>query len=288
MYVRIQNKATSCVNDDATFDVIVNTLPGFTVTSDQILCLNDTPKNIAVENPLAIYSYVWRDVDGNTIGKEDNLNVTSGGNYTVTATTTNGTNCGRTKTITVKESNPAILLNSFVTIVDEGNTIGSENNLSIVIDVITNNLGAGDYQFALRNDDENTTTLFQDEPLFENLEGGIYTIIVNDKNGCAPDATLQISVLQFPKFFTPNGDGKNDTWLIKGANKTFYPNSSINIFNRFGKLVAQIPLDGEGWNGTYNSKILPSNDYWYTITLIPADISKTTINKTGNFSLLRK
>jgi gliding motility-associated-like protein len=237
---------------------------------------------------LAIYSYVWRDVDGNTIGKEDNLNVTSGGNYTVTATTTNGTNCGRTRTITVTESNPAILLNSFVTIVDEGNNIGSKNNLSIMIDAANDNLGPGDYQFALRNDDENTTTLFQDEPLFENLEGGIYTIIANDKNGCAPDAKLQISVLQFPKFFTPNGDGKNDTWVIKGANKTFYPNSSINIFNRFGKLVAQIPIDGQGWNGTYNSKILPSNDYWYTITLIPADISKTTINKTGNFSLIRK
>ena len=56
---------------------------------------------------------------------------------------------------------------------------------------------------------------FQDEPLFENLEGAIYTIIVNDKNGCVPDATLQVSVLQFPKFFTPNGDGKNDTFESK-------------------------------------------------------------------------
>ena len=291
MYVRIQNKATSCVNDDATFDVIVNTLPNFTVTSPQILCLNDTPKNITIENPFAIYSYVWRDVDGNTIDEDDNLNVTGGGNYTVTATTTNGTDCSRTKTIAVTESSPAILLNSFVTIVDEANTLGSENNLSISIDTISNDLGPGDYQFAILNTDDNTRTPFvgfQDQPLFENLEGGIYNIIVNDKNGCAPDATLQISVLQFPKFFTPNGDGKNDTWLIKGANKTFYPNSSINIFNRFGKLVAQIPIDGDGWNGTYNGKKLSSDDYWYTITFIPADLTKPTINKKGNFSLIRK
>jgi gliding motility-associated-like protein len=100
--------------------------------------------------------------------------------------------------------------------------------------------------------------------------------------------TLQVSVLQFPKFFTPNGDNKNDTWIIKGVNKTFYPNSSINIFNRYGKLVAQIPIDTQGWNGTYNGKKLTSDDYWYNITLIPADASKQTINKTGNFSLLRK
>ena len=288
MYIRIQNKATSCVNDDATFDVIVNTLPNFIVTSPQILCLNDTLKNIAVENPLSIYTYVWRDAIGNTIGEDDNLNVTSGGNYTVTATTTNGTNCSRTEKIAVNESNSANLLASLITILDEGNTIGSENNLAIMIDVLNNDLGPGDYQFALRNDDENTTTSFQDEPLFENLEGGIYTIIINDKNGCAPNAKLQVSVLQFPKFFTPNGDGKNDTWLIKGANKTFYPNSSINIFNRFGMLVAQIPIDGLGWNGSYNGKRLTSDDYSYTITLIPADISKTTINKTGKFSLIRK
>jgi gliding motility-associated-like protein len=286
IFVRIQNKATSCVNDDAAFDVLVNSLPDFTVASTQILCLNDIPKNISVKDPLEIYSYVWRDVDGNTIGVEDNVNVTSGAKYTVTGTTTNGTNCSSTKTVSVSESNPAILLNSFVTIVDEGNVIGNKSNLSIVIDTITNDLGPGDYQFALRNDDENTTTLFQDEPLFENLEGGIYTLLVNDKNGCTPDTTLQVSVLQFPKFFTPNGDGINDTWSIKGVSKTFYPNSSIHIFNRFGKLVAQIAIDGQGWNGTYNSKKLSADDYWYTIILIPANTSKPTINKTGNFSLL--
>ena len=288
IFVRIQNKATLCINDEATFDIIVNSLPNFMVTSPQIICLNDTPKNISIENPEAIYNYVWKNASGNEISAEDNLNITTGGSYTVKATTTDGTNCSRTKTIVITESNPAVLLTNFITIVDQGNNIGSEDNLSIVIDVINNDLGPGDYQFALRNDDQNTTTSYQDEPLFENLEGAIYTIIVNDKNGCVPDATLQVSVLQFPKFFTPNGDGKNDTYKVKGANKTFYPNSSINIFNRYGKLVAQIPIDSQGWNGTYNGKKLSSDDYWYNITLIPADNNKQIINKTGNFSLLRK
>ena len=288
IFVRIQNKATLCINDSATFDIIVNSLPNFMVTSPQIICLNDTPKNISIENPEAIYNYIWKDANNNEISAEDNLNITIGGSYTVTATTTDGTNCSRIETIVITESNPAILLASFITIIDQGNNIGSEDKLSIAIDTISNDLGPGDYQFALRNDDQNTTTSYQDEPLFENLEGGIYTIIVNDKNGCSPDATLQVSVLQFPKFFTPNGDGKNDTYIIKGANKTFYPNSSINVFNRYGKLVAQIPIDSQGWDGTYNGKKLSSDDYWYNITLIPADNTKQTINKTGNFSLLRK
>jgi gliding motility-associated-like protein len=75
---------------------------------------------------------------------------------------------------------------------------------------------------------------------------------------------------------------------VKGANKTFYPNASMNVFNRFGKLMAQIPIDSEGWNGLYQGKLLPSDDYWYSITLIPANPAKPTINKKGNFSMLRK
>ncbi|WP_298948811.1 T9SS type B sorting domain-containing protein [uncultured Polaribacter sp.] len=288
IFVRIQNKRTLCVNDDASFQLIVNPLPDFMVTSPQIICLNDTPLTIGVENPAGVYTYQWKDSSGTIISFAETADVTVGGNYTVTATTTNGTNCTRSETIVVNESNPATLLSSFVTIVDEGNIIGSNANLSISIDTINNDLGPGDYQFALKNDDENTTTPFQNEPLFENLEGSIYTIIVNDKNGCVPDATLQVSVIQFPKFFTPNGDGKNDTWAVKGANKTFYPNASINIFNRYGKLVAQIPIDSQGWNGTYNGKLLTSDDYWYNITLIPADKTKPTINKKGNFSLVRR
>ena len=294
IYIRVQNKQTMCVNDDASFELIVNPLPNFTVTTPQILCLNDLPYNISVENPSDNYTYVWTDENGNTLnpnGSVDNIDISSGGNYKVTATTTDGTMCSREETIEVIESNIATLESSFITIVDESNNLGSTNNLSISIDTINNDLGPGDYQFAIVNTDNNTRIPFigyQDEPLFENLEGGIYQVIVNDKNGCSPDTTLLVSVIQFPKFFTPNGDNINDTWVVKGANQTFYPNASINIFNRFGNLVAQVPIDSNGWNGMYNGKLLPSDDYWYNVTLVPADTTKPTINKKGNFSLLRK
>ncbi|NVJ87813.1 MAG: T9SS type B sorting domain-containing protein, partial [Flavobacteriaceae bacterium] len=290
IYFRIENKTSSCTNTTGSFQLIINSLPDFTVTTPQILCLNNIPLNVAVENPGDIYTYEWKDANGTVISNLDNANITSGGTYTVTATTTNGTNCIRIETIVINESNIATLDRSFVTIVDESNNLGSENNISISIDTISNNLGPGDYQFALLNTDTNTRIPiagFQDEPLFENLEGGIYQIIVNDKNGCSPDKTLTVSVLQFPKFFTPNGDNENDTWVVKGANRTFYPNSSINIFNRYGKLVGQIQVDGSGWDGTYGGTNLPSDDYWYSVTLVPSDPTKPTINKRGNFSLIR-
>ncbi len=175
-----------CINDDAIFDVIVNTLPDFTITTPQILCLNDLPLNIAAENARDVYTYIWQDEHGNVLHtvSRDNINITTGGTYTVTATTTDGTLCERSEHIVINESNPAILERSFITIIDEGNNIGSEDNLSISIDIINNDLGPGDYHFAVINTDDNSRIPiigFQDEPLFEHLEGGVYQIIVNDK-----------------------------------------------------------------------------------------------------------
>ncbi len=297
IYVRVENKDTRCVNDDLFFDVIVNPLPSFIVMGEEniddprIVCLNDTPLVLEAENPGAIYTYQWTNEVGVNLGNNATLGVTTAGNYTVTASDILPNGCSRSRTIVVKESNIATLEESFITIIDEANTIGNTNTISVSIDTTSNNLGPGAYQYALRNEDTSNRypfSGFQDTPVFENLEGGIYTIIVNDKNGCLLDAELQISVIQFPKFFTPNGDGKNDTWSIKGANKSFYPNSSIDIYNRFGKLVAQIPIDSQGWDGTYNGTRLPSDDYWFRVQLIPANTNKIPITKKGHFSLLRR
>ena len=276
IYVRVENNDTGCVNDDITFEVIINPLPAFKVTSPQIVCLSGPPLTLFVENPAAVYDYVWTAPNGNeSFGSQ--ITIESGGLYTVMATTTNGTLCARTREIQVNESIVATITDADVTIVDD-----SENN-SISID--PTNLGIGDYQYALINEDGNQTS-FQDIPLFENLAGGFYTIVVEDKNGCRPNATLEVSVIEYPKFFTPNNDGINDTWAIKGANSTFYPNAQINIFNRFGKVVAQIEVDTPGWTGTYGGKTLPSDDYWFSIILV--DRNGRTRNRKGNFSLLRR
>ena len=276
IYVRVENKDTGCVNDDFTFEVIVNPLPKFKVTSPQIVCLSGPPLTLFIENPVAVYDYVWTAPNGDeSFGEE--ITIESGGVYTVTATTTNGTDCTRTREILVNESIIATITDNDVTIVDD-----SDNN-SITID--PTNLGIGDYQYALI-DENNLQTAFQDIPVFENLTGGFYTIVVQDKNGCRPDATLVVSVIEYPKFFTPNNDGINDTWAIKGANSTFYPSAQINIFNRFGKVVAQIDVDNPGWDGTYGGKILSSDDYWFSIILV--DRNGNARERKGNFSLLRR
>ena len=112
-----------------------------------------------------------------------------------------------------------------------------------------------------------------------------YHVNYRHKNGCGV-AQLEVSVLEFPKYFTPNGDGVNDLWAVKGASTTFYPQSSIHIFDRYGNPITEIAIDGQGWDGLYNGKLLPSNDYWFNIQL--TDRNGITINRKGHFSLLRK
>jgi len=91
-----------------------------------------------------------------------------------------------------------------------------------------------------------------------------------------------IAVIGFPAFFTPNGDGYNDFWLIKGVDKVFNTNSKVFIFDRFGKLVKEIAArDSKGWDGNYRGTPLSSDDYWFMVYLEDGRILK------GHFALKR-
>ncbi|MEJ2113411.1 MAG: T9SS type B sorting domain-containing protein [Flavobacteriaceae bacterium] len=129
----------------------------------------------------------------------------------------------------------------------------SPNN-SITISVS----GEGNYHYSQDHG------LFQDSNTFENVNAGFHTVYVRDKNGCGTVEQL-VSVLGFPKFFTPNGDSYQDTWQPLGANIQFNSNLVVNIYDRFGKLLKEIRSSGDGWNGTFNGDLLPTDDYWYVV-----------------------
>ena len=101
---------------------------------------------------------------------------------------------------------------------------------------------------------------------------------MRDKNGCGV-VSKQILVLDYPRFFTPNGDGFNDFWKIIGIDE--FPVTKIYIYDRFGKLLKQISPEGQGWDGIYNGKNLPASDYWFTIAFKDGRTFK------GHFTLKR-
>ncbi|WP_172914409.1 T9SS type B sorting domain-containing protein [Capnocytophaga canis] len=89
---------------------------------------------------------------------------------------------------------------------------------------------------------------------------------VMDDLGCTRTLTIEKEFIdiKIPNYFTPNGDGNNDDW---GPNDPrSYPNMTIAIYDRYGRLIAQLEK-GQRWDGTYEGKHLPTGDYWYIIRL---------------------
>ena len=69
--------------------------------------------------------------------------------------------------------------------------------------------------------------------------------------------------MDYPRYFTPNGDGYHDTWNIPALSVQL--GSRILIFDRYGKLLKQISPAGDGWDGTYNGQKMPTTDYWFLL-----------------------
>lgn len=121
------------------------------------------------------------------------------------------------------------------------------NDIEIIVE------GNSLYEYALNGGD------FQDDPIFSDIPPGLNTVIVNDKNGCGL-TEQDVLVVAYPKFFTPNGDGINETWNIKGIELLGSP--VVFIFDRYGKLLKQLDAN-TSWDGTFNGSLMPSSDYWF-------------------------
>ena len=118
---------------------------------------------------------------------------------------------------------------------------------------------------------------------FEDVNGGDHIVAVRDINGCGI-VTRLVTVIDFPKFFTPNGDGNNDTWNIEGI--VTQPSAKIYIFDRYGKLLKQLSPTNPGWDGTFNGNRMPSDDYWFRLEYIePTNNEMRTFS--SHFSLKR-
>lgn len=277
LYVRVENDLDeACFGIGPYLTLNVFPRPEFEVEPEIIMCTNLTSfTTISAFNPQGIYSYLWTGPNGFT-SNNPTTTVTEGGIYTVVASSVapNGDICESfPKTVNVIESSVAQIDYDDVLITDD-----TANN---TITIQRDNLGPGDYEFAL----DYEFGPYQDSSIFEDVSIGIHTIYVNDKNGCGL-TSLEVSVIGFPKFFTPNNDGFNDTWRILGVNDRFYSASTLQIFNRFGKILAIIKPSDQGWDGNYNGYKLPEADYWYKAEII--DDQGNIRNKKGHFSLIRR
>ena len=118
--------------------------------------------------------------------------------------------------------------------------------------------GSGIYEYQLDGGD------WQSNALFEYVTGcQEHIVAVRDALGCSTIPETSIMIMEFPKLFTPNGDGYNDTWNIKCLIDD--PTAVVSIFDRYGKLIFQFKPSRTAWNGTFNGSMLAATDYWFVV-----------------------
>ena len=137
--------------------------------------------------------------------------------------------------------------------------------------------GSGNYEYQLDGGDWQNSAIFQNVVGCEN-----HIIKVKDAEGCSNDPETTFTILDYPKFFTPNWDGYNDLWNIRCLQTQA---GIISIFNRHGKLLNQFKTNFPGWNGTYNGKLLPASDYWFIVTYYDENGKEKQFK--SHFSLIR-
>lgn len=234
-----------------------NLLPIFDLEDEYILCLTSNNESVVDVPPVldtglsdTDYTFEWS-LDGVVLPTEigSSLIPTQGGVYDVVVTdisTSLVTMCTNFDSALVIESG---IPDTFDVEVTSQTFTG--NNM-----IIATATGNSTYEYSL---DLGPWELFGE---FENLSGGEHTVYARDVNGCGI-VSQDITVIDYPKFFTPNGDGNNDSWNIKGIDTQ--PAATIYIYDRYGKLLKQLSPTSPGWDGTFNGNRMPSSDYWFTL-----------------------
>jgi gliding motility-associated-like protein len=240
LYARIENHQGLKCFDVISFEIGVLELPEVIEEETYSLCANSS---VILNAEEGYDSYFWF----NNESTESSIEVTEPGAYQVEISTTfsaySDIKCSTIKTFYVEQIEFPILKD-----VDIKDWSDRRNS----IEIITEN---GDHnQYSINNRD------FQDSNFFDNLLPGRYEVKI--KNICG-SISETIYLLNYPKFFTPNGDGINDFWQIE--NSSVEPNMNIQIYDRYGKLIIQFDALSKGWDGTFNGLTLPSSDYWFRI-----------------------
>ncbi|MCK0110445.1 T9SS type B sorting domain-containing protein [Flavobacteriaceae bacterium S0825] len=257
--VKVENVLSTMCFTETSFNLIVNALPEVTLEESYFLCNLEPSLPISVNQNLN--SWEWKYQDGTIVSNNFETNLIDAGNYSLRVTEiSNGIECENTYNFELIRS---VLPNIENVEIQE---LSNNNYIKIIAS------GDGDFEYSIDG------VRYQDSNTFNSVLGGIYTVYVRDKYGCGGDQE-NVVIIDYPKFFTPNNDGINDYWQIRGVDN--FNNIQVFIYDRYGKLLKQLSSNSNGWDGTFNGELLPSSDYWFT-----ANLDNTKQFK-GHFTLKR-
>ncbi|KAG1654404.1 hypothetical protein GQR58_025041 [Nymphon striatum] len=235
IYARIEND-NQCQSVEI-IDLIVHPLPEVSLDEFYQVCTDGEP--LQIDAPLGFDTYTWYDLNSQSIqeiGNAQQVSIANAGSFSleVAMNYQSGdqiTTCSTIIDFEISPSNRAVFEEITITDFSEINAIA----------VLTS--GDGDYEYSLDG------ITYQDDTVFNDVAPGFYTVYVRDKKGCGISQE-ETAVVGFPKFFTPNGDGSNDTWQLIGANS---------------ELIQGVA--DSGWDGSINGDPLPASDYWFRVSV---------------------
>ena len=256
IYARMEHTLINVCHDIRPFQVEVGHIPSITVSNEQFLCEEVGELTLSAGN--GFDAYLWLPGGETT----ESITVTESGAYTLIVTSnTVITSCPAQVEIVVRPVAPPDIIS--LAAFD-----WTENNNGFTVNINNPEL----YEYSLDN------ITFQESNTFSGLPTGIYTVYVRDRQQCGI-VQDKIALLYYPKYFTPNGDGTNETWRIEYS--WFETGMITFVYDRFGKLITSLLPNGEGWDGTLNGYRLPATDYWFVVNREDGRVFK------GHFSLIR-
>ncbi|WP_299103406.1 T9SS type B sorting domain-containing protein [uncultured Winogradskyella sp.] len=261
VYARLEQNG-SCYSI-AKINLVVESLPILEEDNIVYYCTDSYPETIRLNGGIAEdipnnYYYNW-----STGETTMSIEVNEPGTYSVEVTKPLG--CTNERVITVLPASTAEVESIEVIDLSENNTI------TVLVS------GEGEYLYSL----DSANGIYQTSPIFENVPSGLHDVFVKDIKADCGIVSAEISVLGFPKFFTPNGDTINDVWQIKGVSLEDNVIESVTIFNRYGKLITVLNSNNPFWDGFYNGKLMATDDYWFVAELLDGRVNS------GHFSLKR-
>ncbi len=233
-YAEAETVISNCISTSRTA-VEINYYEVPLVQDEMLEFCENTTIDLHANTNITTATYLWSTGD-----ITETIAIDASGTYTVEVS---NINCSVLKTITVSQINNPII----ESVISDGN--------DIIINAPSN---TGNLLYSLNGN------IFQPSNAFFNIEGGLYTIYVKDRD-CSHITTQSYLHFYIPKFFTPNNDGEHDEFDLKGIE--YYATSQVSIFDRYGKLLKSSRNESFSWNGTFNNKQLPTDDYWYVVVI---------------------
>lgn len=239
-----------CVNTASTVAVVIPK-PTAVVSDDQAVC-EGVSVNLAASGG---DEYVWSPADGLSSITDPNITATPLQTTVYTVAVTNSSTCTDTASVKITIwKKPSVSAGADKVIL---------KGESVALDGVA---GGSEISYSWTPVNFlNDPSLAQ--PITTTPQDGTYTLQVVSNVGCgtvSDDVFVRVfNDIYIPNAFSPNNDGKNDTWRIEAL--VAFPEATVSVFNRYGQKLFEASGSNAVWNGTYKGELQPPGAYVYQV-----------------------